>query len=226
MPQQINLCSPVLLAPKRYFTAGTMVQVVGLFVLVGGLGTAAWVWNTTNTSAELARVLDGQKQQASQLQAALAVQTAAAAPADPALLNQRQAVEADVARQQAILRGLEQGRMAPGEAHSDRLALVSRSIPQKVWVTGLLADATRLEVTGFTLEPSALNDWVARLSLSPLMQGLRLSTVRVQSTRATQLASTPPSPAGELANTGPETWSFTLVNAQPPAATVVKEGAP
>jgi Tfp pilus assembly protein PilN len=226
MPQQINLCSPVLLAPKRYFTAGTMVQVVGLFVLVGGLGTAAWVWSTSNTSAELARVLEGQKQQASQLQAALAVQTAAAAPADPALLNQRQALEADVARQQAILRGLEQGRMVPGEAHSDRLALVSRSIPQKVWVTGLLADTTRLEVTGFTLEPSALNDWVARLSLSPLMQGLRLSTVRVQSTRSAQQANASAAPAGDVANTGPETWSFNLVNAQPPAASVVKEGAP
>jgi Tfp pilus assembly protein PilN len=226
MPQQINLCSPVLLAPKRYFTAGTMLQVVGLFVLVGGLGTAAWVWSTTNTSTELARVLEGQKQQAGQLQAALAVQTAAAAPADPALLNQRQALEADVARQQAILRGLEQGRMVPGEAHSDRLALVSRSIPQKVWVTGLLADAVRLEVTGFTLEPSALNDWVARLALSPLMQGLRLSTVKVQSTRSAQLTNSPASPAGESANTGPETWSFSLVNAQPPAPAVVKEGTP
>jgi Tfp pilus assembly protein PilN len=226
MPQQINVCSPVLLAPKRYFTAGTMVQVIGLFVLLGGLGTAAWVWNTTKTSADLARILDGQKQQASQLQAALTALTAAAAPADPALLNQRQALETDVARQQAMLFGLEQGRMAPGEAHSDRLALVSRSIPQKVWVTGLLADATRLEVTGFTLEPSALNDWVARLALSPLMQGLRLSTVKVQSTRSAQMASTPASPGGDAANTGPETWSFTLVNAQPPAAAVRKEGAP
>jgi Tfp pilus assembly protein PilN len=226
MPQQINLCSPVLLAPKRYFTAGTMLQVVGLFVLVGGLGTAAWVWNTTSTSAELTRVLEGQKQQASQLQAALSVQTAAAAPLDPALQNQHQALEADVVRQQAILRGLEQGRMAPGEAHSDRLALVSRSIPDKVWVTGLRADAMRLEVTGFTLEPSALNDWVARLALSPLMQGLRLSTVKVQSTRSAQLTNASASPAAPTTNMGPETWSFTLVNAQPPAAVVDKEGAP
>ena len=221
MPQQINLCSPVLLAPKRYFAAATMLQVVGLFVVVGCLGTAAWVWNTTNATTELARVLEGQKQQASQLQAALTVQTAAGAPLDAALQNQHKALEADVARQQAILRGLEQGRMAPGEAHSDRLALVSRSIPDKVWVTGLLADATRLEVSGYTLEPSALNDWVARLSLSPLMQGLRLATVKVQSTRvpaSTNVASTATAPAG------PETWSFTLVSAQP--ATPAKEGAP
>jgi Tfp pilus assembly protein PilN len=220
MPQQINLCSPVLLAPKRYFAAGTMLQVVGLFVLVGGLGTAAWVWNTTSTSAELARVLEGQKQQASQLQAALTVQTAAAAPPDPALQNQRNALEADVARQQGVLRGLEQGRMAPGEAHSDRLALVSRSIPDKVWVTGLLADATRLEVTGYTLEPSALNDWVARLSLSPLMQGLRLATVKVQSIRVPQAAGAAPT----AAPAGPETWSFTLISAQPAAP--AKEGTP
>jgi Tfp pilus assembly protein PilN len=222
MPQQINLCSPVLLAPKRYFAAATMLKVVGLFVLLGGLGTAAWVWNTTSTTAELARVLEGQKQQASQLQAALTVQTAAGAPLDPALQNQHKALEAEVARQQAILRGLEQGRMAPGEAHSDRLALVSRSIPGKVWVTGLLADATRLEVSGYTLEPSALNEWVARLSLSPLMQGLRLATVKVQSTRLPPSAGAAPS--APSASVGPETWSFTLINAQPVAP--AKEGAP
>lgn len=224
MPQQINLCSPVLLAPKRYFAAATMLKVVGLFVVVGGLGTAAWVWNTTSATAELSRVLEGQKQQASQLQAALTVQTAAGAPLDPALQNQHQVLEAEVARQHAILRGLEQGRMAPGEAHSDRLALVSRSIPGKVWVTGLLADATRLEVSGYTLEPSALNDWVARLSLSPLMQGLRLATVKVQSTRLPSSAGAAPTAA---APAGPETWSFTLISAQPAApAALAKEGTP
>jgi Tfp pilus assembly protein PilN len=136
------------------------------------------------------------------------------------LQNQRNALEADVARQQGVLRGLEQGRMAPGEAHSDRLALVSRSIPDKVWVTGLLADATRLEVTGYTLEPSALNDWVARLSLSPLMQGLRLATVKVQSIRLAQATGAP----AAAAPAGPETWSFTLISAQPAAP--AKEGTP
>lgn len=226
MPQQINLCSPVLLAPKRYFAAGTMVQMVGLFALAGGLGCAAWVWNSSRTTAELDQVLQNQKQQATQLQAALTVQTAAAAPLDPTLQNQHKALVDEVARQQSILRGLEQGRMAPGEAHSDRLALVSRSIPDKVWVTGLLADATRLEVSGYTLEPSALNDWVARLSLSPLMQGLRLATVKVQSTRSPQSAGAVAIAAPPTAPAGPETWSFTLISAQPAAPVVpAKEGA-
>jgi Tfp pilus assembly protein PilN len=228
MPQQINLCSPVLLAPKRYFAAGTMLRAVGLFVVVGGVGSAVWVWNTNRTAADLARVLEGQKLQATQVQAELTAQAAASAvPVDPALQSQHKALEADLARQQAILQGLERGRMVPGEAHSDRLALVSRSIPDKVWVTGLQADATRLEVTGYTLEPSALNEWVARLALSPLMQGLRLDTVKVQSTRLPQAANATTSPAAPATNTGPETWSFTLVSAQPAApATAGKEGAP
>ncbi|MDZ7938879.1 MAG: PilN domain-containing protein [Rhodoferax sp.] len=228
MPQQINLCSPVLLAPKRYFAADTMLRVVGLFAVVGGIGCAAYVWYFSQASAELQRVLQNHKQQATQLQAALTVQTAAAAPLDPTLQSQRKALEDDVARQEGILRGLEQGRMVPGEAHSDRLALVSRSIPEKVWVTGLLADATRLEVTGYTLEPSALNDWVARLSLSPLMQGLRLATVKVQSTRAPQSPGATATVATPAAPAGPETWSFTLISAQPaaPALASGKEAKP
>jgi Tfp pilus assembly protein PilN len=225
MPQQINLCSPVLLAPKRYFTAGTMLRVIGLFVVLGGLGCAGYVGYLSQATAELQTVLQSQKQQATQLQGALTLQTAAAAPLSPALQEQHKALEADVARQQAMLRALEQGHMVPGQAHSDRLALVSRSIPDKVWVTGLLADSSRLEVTGYTLEPSALNDWVARLSFSPLMQGLRLATVKVQSTRLLQPTALA-APVAATGNTGPETWSFTLVSAQPAAPVVAKGATP
>jgi len=72
-----------------------------------------------------------------------------------------------------------------------------------------------MEVSGFTLEPSALNDWVGRLSGSPLMQGLRLATVKVQSTA---VASANAPVAGSFpAAAGREAWSFNLVRCATPA---------
>jgi Tfp pilus assembly protein PilN len=221
MPQQINLCTPLLLAPKRYFSAQTMAQALAVFLLVGGALCGAWVWNLNHTTSELQQLQSRQATELVALKAALLANAASAAPLSPALQTQVQDLRTQVQAQEKVLLALQQGRMVPGAAHSDRLALVSRSIPAPVWVTGVEADATRLEVTGYTLEPSALNEWVNRLALSPLMQGLRLATVKVQNARQAKAAAYATAmPAGR------EAWSFTLVSAQPPAPAAATGGTP
>ncbi len=221
MPQQINLCTPLLLAPKRYFSAQTMAQALAVFLLVGGALCGAWVWNLNHTTSELQQLQSRQATELAALKAALLANAASAAPLSPALQTQVQDLRAQVQAQEKVLLALQQGRMVPGAAHSDRLALVSRSIPAPVWVTGVEADATRLEVAGYTLEPSALNEWVNRLSLSPLMQGLRLATVKVQNARQAKAAADATAmPAGR------EAWSFTLVSAQPPVPAAATGGTP
>ncbi len=219
MPQQINLCTPLLLAPKRYFSAQTMAQALAVFLLVGGALCATWVWNLNHTTAELQQLQTRQATELAALKAALLANAASAAPLSPALQTQVQELRAQVQAQEKVLLALQQGRMVPGAAHSDRLALVSRSIPAPVWVTGVDADATRLEVAGYTLEPAALNEWVNRLSLSPLMQGLRLATVKVQSARQAKAAAD-----ATAMPTGREVWSFTLVSAQPSGPAVPAKG--
>jgi Tfp pilus assembly protein PilN len=221
MPQQINLCTPLLLAPKRYFSAQTMAQALAVFLLVGGALCATWVWNLNHTTTELLRLQNQQAAELAALKAALVANAASAAPLSPSLQAQVQGLRAQVQAQENVLLALQQGRLVQGAAHSDRLALVSRSIPAPVWVTGVEADATRLEVTGYTLEPAALNEWVNRLALSPLMQGLRLATVKVQSARQAKAA------ADALAlPAGREAWSFTLVSAQPLVPSAAKGSTP
>jgi Tfp pilus assembly protein PilN len=221
MPQQINLCTPLLLAPKRYFSAQTMAQALAVFLLVGGALCATWVWNLNHATAELLRLQTQQAAELAALKAAMQANAASAAPLSPALQAQVQGLRVQVQAQENVLFALQQGRLVQGAAHSDRLALVSRSIPAPVWVTGVDADTTRLEVTGYTLEPAALNDWVNRLALSPLMQGLRLATVKVQSARQVKVA------ADALAlPAGREAWSFTLVSAQPPMPSAARGSTP
>lgn len=210
MPQQINLCTPILLKPKHYFSAQTMVQALAVFMVLGGGLCAAWVWNLGRASEGLRQVMQTQGQEMDRLKAALSAHTASAAPLDPALQAQLQDLRGQVQAQEKVLQALQQGRMVPGSAHSDRLTLVSRSIPAQVWVTGMDADNSRLEISGYTLEPAALNEWVSRLALSPLMQGLKLATVKVQNARVAKAAADAPAPAA-----GREVWSFNLVSAQP-----------
>ncbi len=209
MAQQINLCTPILLTEKRYFSASTMAVSLGVFLLLGSILCAAWVWNLQSASRGFSDAMASQTRELDSLQAAIVRSRAAAAPVDPALLQNVKDTQAALVARQRLLAALRAGMLVPGFAHSDRLRWVATSIPAPVWVTQVVMEEGRFEVTGFTLEPSALNEWVAKLSASPLMHNLRLSNVKVESTSLA--ATTAPKP---VASAQP-TWSFSLTSAEP-----------
>jgi hypothetical protein len=76
-------------------------------------------------------------------------------------------------------------------------------------VTEIRADDLRLELGGYTLEPAALNGWVARLADSPLMEGQQLALVKVERVPADLLAAKP----GLAALRSSTVWSYNLVTA-------------
>jgi Tfp pilus assembly protein PilN len=214
MAQQINLCTPILLTEKRYFSAQTMVQALAVFLVLGACLCAAWVWNLENASRGFNETLAQQATEIESLQAAITRSRVNAAPVDTALMQQIQDKRSALAARTQLLAALRDGVMVPGFAHSDRLRWVASSIPEPVWITGVKMEDGRFEVVGYTLEPSALNQWVAKLSASPLMSGLRLSQVKVENT--SQLATA----ADKAATGGQAAWSFSLVSAEPPAPPV------
>lgn len=230
MAQQINLCTPILLKPKHYFSAQTMAQTLGVFVALGGLLCAAWVWNLQRATEGFLQVMGSQTNEIESLKNAIQRGRAAAAPVDAALLAQLQAARTAVQQREQLRDALQQGMLVPGWGHSDRLLWVARSIPAPVWVTDVKMDEGRFEVSGFTLEPAALNDWVSKLSTNPLMQSMKLATVKVESAVAAQMpvpataiaaSATAAAPAAGTPASPPavqrSVWSFSLLSATPPA---------
>jgi Tfp pilus assembly protein PilN len=210
MPQQINLCTPILLTQKRYFSAQTMMQALLVFVVLGGALCAFWVWSLDTASAGLKQTLATQARELESLQQAVAQgKKTDSAPVEAALTQELQARRTEVAQREKLLEELQRGLFRSGWGHAARLELVARSIPPQVWVTAVKADDVQLEVSGFTLEPAALNDWVGKLAVSPLLQGQMLSTVKVEN------ASTAAAKAAR------QMWSFSLVSAMGKPAVVV-----
>ena len=72
MPQQINLCTPILLTQKRYFSARTMLQAVAVFVVLGGVLCTSWVTSLNSASVGFKVTLDAQAPEMASLQAAVA----------------------------------------------------------------------------------------------------------------------------------------------------------
>ena len=222
MAQQINLCAPILLTQKKYFSAHTMAASLGVFVVLGGLLLAVWTWNLRTATVQYQSTMEAQARDVTNLQAALERNKAAAQPVDATLSQQLDQRKQQLAQRQRLLVALQEGGQVPGSAHSDRLRFLASTVPAPVWVTGVTLAPGKFQVAGYTLEPAALNDWVARMATHPLLQGLQLSDVQVQSVVASKpVAATAgtaavPVPVSAPANAqGRPLWSFELVNTRP-----------
>ncbi len=212
MAQQINLCHPIFLTQKRYFSAANMAQALGVFLLLGGALSAYWAWTLHSLGQGYQQVVNNNQRELSQLQAALQIMRANAAPAGAAQQQELQARQAELQQRELLLRELKRGLLREGYGHAARLELVARSIPPQAWVTEIRADDLRLELSGYTLEPAALNNWVARLSDSPLLQGQQLSVVKVERVSA-DTARNPAAVDPLRSAGGAPLWSYTLVTA-------------
>lgn len=210
MAQQINLCTPILLTQRRYFSAATMVQALLVFVVFGAALAGYWVSTLRDASQGLNRTLAQQAQELTSLQNAITQTKATAGPVPAALSQDLQSRQGELRQREQLLAELQRGLFRSGAGHSDRLQLVAQTIPAKVWLTEVNVDAGTLELKGFTLEPSALNDWVSKLAQSPLLDGQSLAAIKVESARGTAAAV--------------PVWSFTLVSAmgRGTAAEVIK----
>lgn len=225
MPQQINLCTPILLTQKRYFSAQTMVQALAVFVLLGGALCAYWIWSLNAASEGFKKTLASQSRELASLQSAIQKGKAGAGPVDAVLTQELQVQRAELLQREKLMEELQRGLFPPGWGHSARLQLVAQSIPAQVWITEVKADENQLDVSGFTLEPAALNEWVGRLAASPLLKGQKLSTVKVENASAATMkaqvggsaaAALPAASSGALSTASPApraVWSFSLVSA-------------
>jgi Tfp pilus assembly protein PilN len=209
MPQQINLRNPIFLTQKHYFSASAMAASLVFFVLLGLLFAGYWNWTLETLNAGYVKSVANNQREIDRLQAALVLERANAGAAEPAMVQELESRKTELQRRELLLMELKRGLMREGYGHAARLQLLARTIPPQAWVTEIRADDLRLELGGYTLEPAALNGWVARLADSPLMEGQQLALVKVERVPADLLAAKP----GLAALRSSTVWSYNLVTA-------------
>jgi Tfp pilus assembly protein PilN len=178
MAQQINLHTPILLRPRKRFSAVAMAR--ALLTLAFALGLlGSWMsLQQRSLRREGEQTEARQKAEHAQLSTSLA---ALKQGHDRGTLEQQlRGLQQEIATQRQTLAELDRGRAQPGWAHSDLLALVARTVPPPAWVTELKFSPERIEVSGMTLEPPALQAWITQLSQSPALRGRPLAEVRVE----------------------------------------------
>lgn len=223
MAQQINLLTPILLAPKRYFSALTLLQATGLLMLAGVVA-ALWLHQRDRSADTEHQALLANY--AAERQRLMLARTDLPAPKDASALRQQLTVlQAGNTERRALLQVLganSDGDVRVGQRHSDLLALIERNLPEPVWLGELHHSADRVELVGGTLNTAVLRPWLGRLSAHPLLAGQELSALRVERLGAAGSdAGKPLLPgADSLGKARVPVWAFRVVSAprQPAAA--------
>ena len=201
MAQQIILYSPILLAPRRYFSALAMLQ--ALAVLGAGLaGLSLWsVSQTQGLKRDLASATAADSAEQQRLQGALAGRPAVSHSAANVSALEQELTQArrQLADREALLASL--SAPAPGSriSRSTLLRLLAQTLPSTSWLTEVKVEGGRVELAGATLQPETLRPWLERLSADPALAGQTLEAVKVER-RDTNVGA------------GPESWSFRVVS--------------
>ncbi len=201
MAQQINLYSPILLAPKRYFSALAMLQALAVLA-VGLVGLSLWsVSHTQGLKRDLAAASAADSAEQQRLQVALAARPALSQTATSLSALEQELAQARKLRaaRAALLASIATPTPGSGISRSALLRLMAQTLPASAWLTEVRLVDGRIDIAGATLQPETLRPWLDRLSAHPALAGQTLEAVQVERRDANVGA-------------GPESWSFRVVS--------------
>lgn len=191
MSQQINLFNPIFLEKKKYFSALTMVQGIGL-ILIG----CAVLWAYVNYRlTALSREAEATNAQFSQAQEQLKKISASFGPRqqDKSIVNEIAVVEAEVESLQRVLHYLETGELGNTKGFAEYMRAFARQAVNGVWLTGFTIQGAGVDIglQGRALQADLVPAYINRLKREPVMQGKSFSTLdmRTPSAEATDKAS-------------------------------------
>lgn len=176
MPQQINLYSPILLAPRRLFSATAIAQAASVLVL-GLAAFAGWsVFATQRLQADLAATSAAHDAEKRHLLALVAARPTL--PRDTTGLQQEVAqARQTLQTRRALLAELSGGGGTGGGA---LLQLLTETAPASLWLDEVRRVEGRVELRGVTQQPETLRPWLAALSAHPALGGQPLALVQVE----------------------------------------------
>ena len=180
MSQQINLFNPIFLKQKKYFSALTMVQGLGL-ILLGCLLLTAYAefqlsLRTREAGASAAQLLKTKGQ--------LITISAQFAPhqSDPMLDKEIGETEADIKSVQGVFDALQSGDFGNTKGYSGYFRAFSRQIVDGLWLTGIsiYGAGHDINLSGRALNPELVPYYLTRLKRETEMKGKSFAELDIQ----------------------------------------------
>lgn len=180
MSQQINLFNPIFLKKKKYFSAVTMAQGLGL-ILIGSLAVIVYAQlQLSSLKAEISATANQLKQSKAQL----AKVSAEYAPRQKSktLDAEIQRMEAELKSQQQAFDIVQKGGFGNTKGYSEYMRAFSRQIVSGIWLTGFSIDGAGvdIELRGRALQPQLVPSYINRLKQEPVMKGKSFANLAME----------------------------------------------
>jgi len=177
--QQINLFNPQLLKQKKYFSAQTMTQALGLLAvgMAAFYGFATWQdRNLARHTADSGRDYEQQKQQFAKVTAELSPDKREAQ-----LDQDLKRADAAIATRQALLRELRAGVAGDSAGYSEYLRAFARQTVQGLWLTGvqIAEGGAQLTMSGRALQADLVPILIGRLRQESVLRGRPLDALAI-----------------------------------------------
>jgi hypothetical protein len=178
--QQINLFNPIFLKQKKYFSAITMAQALGLLLLGSLLLTGFTSYQVSNRVKEAA---------ATSAQLALAQGQLARVTADYAPRAKSKLLDDDIQKNETEVKSLQQvfdilktGDFGNTKGYAEYMRAFSRQIVSGLWLTGFSIHGAGNEIglQGRALRPELVPAYIGRLKHETVMQGKSFATLEMQ----------------------------------------------
>ena len=179
MSQQVNLFNPVFLKKEKYFSALTMLQGLGV-ILILGVVFGVWAGRQANNMRD-EELASSARVKAAQADLMRIVGDPTKKKASPAEIEIR-TTEAEIRGLQNVFDVLSKGDLGNTEGYSPYLKAFARQIVPGVWLTGFnIADSgNHIELRGRTLRAELVPAFVARLKAEPSMAGKTFATLEMK----------------------------------------------
>ncbi len=180
MSRQINLFNPIFRQQKKYFSAVTMAQALGLILFGAILLVAYAAYRSSQLGAEAAeasRQLQGAQTQLAQVEGAFPPRQKSSE-----LAEQIRKVETETAALQQVAAILKTDKFGDTEGHAEYMRAFARQIIDGVWLTGFTIHGAGAEIglQGRALRPELVPAYIKRLGNEPVLQGKSFSTLQMQ----------------------------------------------
>lgn len=180
MSQQINLFNPVFRQQKKYLSAATMAQALGM-ILAGSLLLSGYLAYRASQLKGQAAMVTAQLNDARKDMDRVNIEFPPRQK-NTALALDIQKTETDLQALQKISDILQKGELGNTNGYADYFRAFARQIVDGVWLTdiSILGAGAEIGLHGRTLDPELVPTYISRLKNEPVMQGKSFAQLKMQ----------------------------------------------
>jgi len=206
MSQQINLYNPILLRQKKYFSAATMAQALGI-LLLGMLAFYAYArYQVANL--QTATEISAKRLESAQARVGRLAQQFNPRSKSAALEQRIRKAETELKTMVQAQQALQQSGLLDSRGFSPYFQALARQIVDGLWLTQFSIGSGEMRISGRALQAQLVPTYIRRLSAEPALQGRQFSMLEMRQPEAAK------GPEQKSADT-PHYIEFTLQSALP-----------